>query len=115
MNWKVPLTASVVTAVQMTLGAVVVGTDAGFSCPDWPLCNGVLFPRLDGLVALELVHRGTALVVMALVGWFAVGALRQSTDGRLRRLAWGVVASVGVQVVVGGLIVLTHAPGITTT
>lgn len=34
----------------------MVCKDTGFVCPDWPPCNGMLFPTWIGLVAVEMVH-----------------------------------------------------------
>lgn len=116
VSWRLPMMTSIVIGIQMTLGALVVGEDAGFACPDWPLCNGVLFPRPSGLVALELVHRATALLVVVLVAAVAMQAWRhRREDARLFRLSVWAVLSLLVQVVVGGLIVLVKAPGVTTT
>ncbi|WP_156040197.1 COX15/CtaA family protein [Alicyclobacillus macrosporangiidus] len=116
MSWRLPMMTSIVIGIQMTLGALVVGEDAGFACPDWPLCNGVLFPRPSGLIALELVHRATALLVVVLVAAVAVQAWRhRREDARLFRLSVWAVSSLLLQVVVGGLIVLVKAPGVTTT
>ncbi|SFU33433.1 COX15/CtaA family protein [Alicyclobacillus macrosporangiidus] len=115
MSWRLPLITSIVIVVQMTLGALVVGENAGFACPDWPLCNGALFPSPSGLVALEWVHRATALLVVVLVAAVAVQAWRRREDARLFRLSVWAVLSLLVQVVVGGLIVLVKAPGVTTT
>lgn len=65
----------------VTTGAIVVGEGASFSCPDWPLCNGSLFPAADAPlpVILHLLHRYTVIIaglVLALAIVHAVYARR---------------------------------------
>jgi protoheme IX farnesyltransferase len=45
-------------------GVIVTGTDAGLACPDWPLCQGEIFPVNFSLkVAIHLIHRFTVVAV----------------------------------------------------
>jgi cytochrome c oxidase assembly protein subunit 15 len=116
MSTALPLVTTIVIGVQMVLGGIVVGKDAGFVCPDWPLCNGQVLPALTGPVLLELTHRFSALLVTVLVLW--TGLRIWLGFRRHRLLKWCAVASVVslfLQVVVGGLIVLLKLPGATTT
>jgi heme a synthase len=116
MNVRWPLATLLIIAVQMVMGGVVVGKDAGFVCPDWPLCHGTVLPPLTGLVVLELVHRATALLVTALVIGIAIAIWRKQGQNRfLVRIATASVVSLFIQVIVGGLIVIWKLPGVTTT
>ncbi|GGJ01462.1 hypothetical protein GCM10010885_08350 [Alicyclobacillus cellulosilyticus] len=116
MTYRLPLATTLAIAVQMVLGGLVVGEDAGFVCPDWPLCHGQLLPKLTGLVVLELVHRASALLVSVLFIATLVSVWRHHRrDKWMVRAVWGATASLALQVVVGGLIVLLKLPGIVTT
>lgn len=116
MNVRWPMVTMVIIALQMVMGGVVVGKDAGFVCPDWPLCHGTVLPPLSGLIILELVHRATALLVTALVIGIAVAIWRKQGENRfLVRIATASVVSLFIQVIVGGLIVIWKLPGVTTT
>ncbi len=65
----VPLfaTAAAVTFLQALLGGIVSTNGAGLACPDWPTCNGVLFPPLRGGVALQMMHRFGAYTLLAVM------------------------------------------------
>ncbi|MBX5435975.1 MAG: COX15/CtaA family protein [Alicyclobacillaceae bacterium] len=116
MVHRLPVLTTAVIGVQMVLGGIIVGKDAGFVCPDWPLCHGDVLPPLTGLVALELIHRASALLALVLVCWTAVWVWRtQSHRKDARRTVVAALASLLLQVVVGGLIVLFRLPGVVTT
>jgi len=116
MTYRLALWSTIAIALQMVLGGIVVGENAGFVCPDWPLCNGQVMPPLTGMVILELVHRFSALAVTVLVFATAIAVWRNRKQYRLQ--VWIVMASLVslfLQIVVGGLIVVLKLPGVTTT
>jgi cytochrome c oxidase assembly protein subunit 15 len=116
LNYRWAFWTTLVIGVQIIMGGVVVGKDAGFVCPDWPLCYGSVLPKLSGLVLLELVHRGTALLVTVMVLAIAIVVWRKYSQNRLMvRVATASVISLLLQVVIGGLIVIWQLPGVTTT
>jgi heme A synthase len=45
------------TLSLVTLGGVVHNTGSSLACPDWPLCFGQVFPKMEGGVAIEHSHR----------------------------------------------------------
>ena len=108
------------TFVQILIGALVAGIDAGRNYVDWPLMAGGFFPpdpfqlepwwrnffEDDGLV--QFVHRITAylLVVFAAVVW---RASRRSANAASRRAHDWVAAAVAVQLVLGIVTVMHSA------
>jgi len=81
----VPLfaTAAVVTFLQALLGGVVSTNGAGLACPDWPTCNGVLFPPMRGAVALQMMHRFGAYTLLAVM-LIVLVRTRRAADPALR-------------------------------
>ncbi len=101
----------VVTFGLITLGGVVRATESGLGCPDWPLCHGQIIPPFEYHVLIEYSHRLVASVVGALVVACAVLVWwkhRESTG--LKRLMAVAVVALAVQVVLGGITVLTELP-----
>ena len=93
----------------LLFGSHVTATDTALVFPDWPLMNGSLFPVLTELTAPHVLHRWIAVVVGTIVVAMAVIATRtQRERPTLVRLAVAAAALFAIQVVVGGLQVLTH-------
>ena len=106
---RLALVASVVVYAQMLLGSWVTGHHAGLAYGDFPLMNGALVPRIDGETqAIHAAHRAMSVVVALVVAWLAIATWRATTASRPRRLALWMVALVAVQVVLGGLNVLSR-------
>jgi heme a synthase len=97
---RVPAAAALAALIiQIALGGWVSANYAGLACPDVPLCQGRLLPPMDfanafhvlrelgqssggGLLSIEALtaihwtHRMFALVVLGMVGWAAMRALK---------------------------------------
>jgi protoheme IX farnesyltransferase len=93
----------------LLFGSNVTATDSALVFPDWPLMNGTLIPALDELTSAHALHRWVAAIVGVVVGLLALFAWRTQRDNpSLVRLAVGAAALYAVQVVVGGLQVMTR-------
>lgn len=97
---RVPAAAALgVLVIQIALGGWVSANYAGLACPDLPLCQGRSLPPMDfanafhvlrelgqspdgGLLSIEALtaihwtHRVFALVVLGVVGWAAMRAMK---------------------------------------
>ncbi len=103
------------TLLLLAVGGLVTSHGAGLAVPDWPRSYGYnmfLFPlsRMTGGVYYEHAHRlfgalvGLATLVLALL------VQRHVPDRALRGAAWGALALVVVQGVLGGLRVVGRWP-----
>lgn len=94
--------------VLIALGGFVRGTDAGLSCPDWPLCYGraVPDPAVPGVMQ-EVGHRYLASLVSGGIIIFSLLAARRRRE--LPRV-WSVcrvtLLTLAIQICLGGLTVL---------
>jgi len=116
--------------VQIALGGWVSSNYAALACTDFPLCQGTLLPHMDfthgfslwrdlgktaggeflpfpALTAIHWTHRLFAFVVIALVAWIALRALR---IGGLQKTARWLLAGVVLQFTTGVLTVYLNFP-----
>jgi heme o synthase len=111
--------ASAATFALLLFGSNVTAEGAGLVFPDWPLMNGSILPvapagnaGVEILYGTHELHRYVAaivFVILAAVAWVAWrGRGASPRQGRLARLAVAILAVYAVQVVVGGLQVLTQ-------
>ena len=103
------------TFALVILGGVVRVTGSGLGCPDWPGCDGGIFPPLNTEAIIEYSHRITAsFVVGPLILFLFVAAWI-----RYRRERWILVPAtlafglVIAQAGLGGATVLSELPGST--
>jgi heme A synthase len=117
MGYRLPLVTTIVTFMMIILGAVVVGTQAGFACPDWPLCHGQVIPPLDDpLVLIEWFHRTTSGLGGILILLTAFQAWRHRKQNSLyQKFALATVLCLGIQALAGAAIVVFKLPGYMTT
>lgn len=107
-----------VTFLLLLAGGLVHNTRSSLACPDWPLCFGSAFPKMEGGVLVEHGHRllatsvgiGTIVLLIALV--------RRARRTREHELAWlgaGALGLVIFQGVLGGLTVIYRLPTLVST
>ena len=106
---KVAAVALGMLCVIVLTGALVRLTGSGLGCTDWPRCNDKRFVDISsGHAAIEQVNRlFTGLVSFSVVAAVLTAHLRRPRRRDLVLLAWGLVAGVAAQVVIGGIVVLT--------
>jgi cytochrome c oxidase assembly protein subunit 15 len=120
--------ALVVLIIQIALGGWVSANYAGLACPDLPLCQGQAVPKMDfvhafhllrelgqspgggllpieALTAIHWTHRIFALVVLGVVGWAAMRAMKI-----LPRLAITIALLLLVQLALGAANVAFSLP-----
>ena len=101
------------TFALVILGGVVRVTGSGLGCPDWPGCDGGIFPPWETKALIEYSHRITASFVVGPLILF----LFISAWVRYRREPWIFVPAtlafvlVIAQAMLGGATVLTELPG----
>ena len=107
--------------MQIVLGALVAGIDAGRNYTDWPLMGGELFPStafnlepwlsnfLENPGLVQFNHRlaGYLLLILGLAAWWRS---RQSALLHVRGAFAAMAAMLVLQVVLGVLTVLHGAP-----
>jgi heme a synthase len=116
-GWSMALLALV--AVQMALGALVAGLDAGRGYTDWPLMAGRFVPEamwvidpawrnlFENEATTQFLHRITAY------GLFLVAILAAIRVGRTDRTGFGVLAGLVTGQAVLGVVTLVHAAPVT--
>lgn len=90
-------------------GAMVRLTGSGLGCEDWPRCNSTKFVDVStGHTLIEQANRlFTGVVSMSVVAAVLLAHFRKPLRKDLVRLAWGLVVGVLVQIIIGGIVVLT--------
>lgn len=106
---KVTLLALLALVFIVVTGASVRLTGSGLGCPDWPTCDGsqVVSEFRDTPEVIEFVNRMiTGLVSVAVAAAVLGSRWRVPRRRDLDLLAWGLVAGVVAQIVLGGVTVL---------
>jgi heme a synthase len=112
----------VLTFVQVALGGLVAGLDAGRTFTTWPLIDGGIVPPLDSLLVMQPAwtnffenpltvqfdHRMVAYLLLAVAAWHAFDA--RSIGGQTARRAAVLLLVIVVQAVIGIATLLHAAP-----
>ena len=107
---RITLLALLALIFIIITGGAVRLTGSGLGCSDWPTCeDDQLLPDLEYHALVESVNRAITGVVSVAVALATLGALLLRPRRRdLIWLAFGLVAGVAGQVVLGGLVVWYH-------
>lgn len=105
------------TLVQVFLGGLVAGLDAGLTFNTWPLMDGAFIPdglwimtpawvnHFENVLTVQFQHRMTGYLLFGLVIWAAIRAFAITSDGALRT-AWSVLLVLTVLQAVSGIVTL---------
>lgn len=124
-------------AAQMATGGWVSANYAAMACPDFPGCQGALWPpmnvldgfalwrdigldyegvllNLESATAIHMAHRIGALITLMYVGWLALHIVRVGARDNLCRYGLLVFLLLLAQLTLGIITVLTHLPVVLT-
>ncbi len=105
------LTGLAVLILQLALGGWTSANYAALACPDFPACQGQLWPATDfgvpARTAIHLAHRIGALVALLVLGLLAIRLLR---DPAARREGALLAVLLGAQILLGIQNVVLHLP-----
>lgn len=109
-----------VAFIQIALGAMMSGTKAGLLYPTWPDMAGYFLPPIllesrywvaDSFfqydanpfmpTIIQFFHRNTAYLLTIMVLWFSWEAFRQKISVQNRRLIFGLLSVLSIQVLLG--------------
>ena len=131
--WQLALLGLAALVVQIALGGWTSSNYAAVACPDFPTCQGALWPHTDyahaftlwhGLgtdyeggvlghparVAIHLTHRIGALVASTALALAALFVLRRRGLTAARSRAWAVLAALTLQLTIGISMVVKGFP-----
>ncbi len=123
-RWQWPSAAlAALVFLQMMLGALVAGNNAGKIYNDWPMMNGHVFPKdylasdgflhalLHSQAAVQFNHRiGAYLLVIGALALAVAAARSRWLSRTVRPLAYGFAALVLAQAALGIITLLNAAP-----
>jgi heme A synthase len=109
-EYRFAVATAAATFLLLVIGGLVHPTGSSLACPDWPLCNGMVFPPMRGGILYEHGHRLAALAVTLLTVALAVGVFRARRERPLPGLALLAVGLVGVQAALGAITVVYRLP-----
>jgi heme A synthase len=105
------IATAVATFCLLVAGGLVSATESGLACPDWPLCEGKLIPKMLDGKQFEHTHRLVASAVAAMTFVLCVLIFRRRREDRvLKRVGAAAALLVVVQALLGALTVKLALP-----
>ncbi|MEP3437173.1 MAG: COX15/CtaA family protein [Hoeflea sp.] len=108
--------------VQIYLGGLVAGLDAGLASSTWPLMNGELVPPglleitpawrnfFENELTVQFVHRLGGYLLFVLTLWHMLAAIKRGAGSTHYRRAIVLFAMVTVQALIGITVIVTQVP-----
>lgn len=107
---RLAVATATLTVGLLLVGGLVHGTGSSLACPDWPLCFGQYFPKMEGGVLVEHGHRLFAGSVALLTLTLCVVGFLEQKRALIHRLGLAAVGLVLFQALLGGLTVIYKLP-----
>ncbi len=108
--------------VQIYLGGLVAGLDAGLASSTWPLMNGAIVPEglleispawrnfFENELTVQFVHRLGGYLLFSLTLWHMVASIRRGRGSTHCRRAVVLFGMVTIQAMIGIVVILTQVP-----
>lgn len=102
----------VIAYLLIVFGGYVSSSESGMGCgPDWPLCNGVIVPVLQGATLVEYAHRVIGAVLAGMTVILFIYVYKQP-DRTIRAVAFWMMGLMIVQVLLGAVVVIFDLPAV---
>jgi protoheme IX farnesyltransferase len=111
-DFRYLLLAGAATLLLLLTGSVVTNTHTGLACPDWPLCQGEIFPAQASVeMVIDLSHRFSVVLVGVVIA-AAVLKIRRQYGSQPGLVKWSKILGFLflAQIALGGLNVLAGLP-----
>lgn len=104
---------NILTYILIVFGGYVASSESGMGCgPEWPLCNGLMIPVLEGDTLIEFAHRiiGAVLAIMTVVLYFSIQQSSQVL--KLDNVSKALMLLLIIQILLGAAVVWLDLPAI---
>ena len=99
---------------QLIAGGRVSSNYAGLACPDWPTCNGVYFPKLEGIIGIQILHRYLAYLLVFLIVLNVIFSIIKNYSYQSKLFLRMSLYALGIQIILGVVNVLFKLPVLVT-
>jgi cytochrome c oxidase assembly protein subunit 15 len=108
--------------VQIYLGGLVAGLDAGLASSTWPLMNGAIVPEglleispawrnfFENELTVQFVHRMGGYLLFALALWHMLASIKRGAGSTHCRRSIVLFGMITIQALIGIVVILTQVP-----